>query len=67
MPAPGPVVINGDTPLSASNPHTWLVLNGDPPGCAGPRCMTGTLRPLHRGRANSAAQLTAAKLLIDVD
>lgn len=67
MPAPSPVVINGEATLSERNPHTWLVLNGDPPGCEGPRCMTGTLRPVHRGRANSAAQLAAAKLLIEID
>lgn len=60
-------VINGDKPLSDTNPHTWLVLSGDPPGEAGARCMIGTLRPEHRGRANSAAEFAAAKLLIDVD
>lgn len=62
-----PAVINGDTPLSEGNPHTWLILNGDPAAESGPRCMTGTLRPEHRGRANSAAEFAAAKLLIDVD
>ncbi|MBM7406234.1 MULTISPECIES: hypothetical protein [Sphingomonas] len=68
MGASKPVVINADTPLSASNPHTWLILNGDPADmAAAPRCMTGTLRPLHRERANSAAEFAAAKLLIDVD
>ena len=67
MPASSPIVINDDAPLSERNPHTWLVLNGDPPGCEGSRCMTGTLRPVHRGRANSAAQLAATKLLVDVD
>lgn len=62
-----PAVINGDTPLSETNPHTWLILNGDPAEAPRPRCMTGTLRPEHRGRANSAAEFAAAKLLIDVD
>lgn len=67
MPAIKPVVVGGDKPPSDTNPHTWLVLSGDPPDSDGPRCMTGTLRPEHRGRANSAAIFAAAKLLIDVD
>lgn len=67
MAAAKPVVINDGIPLSEGNPHTWLVLSGDPPGSIGPRCMVGTLRPEHRGRANSAAAFAAAKLLIEVD
>jgi hypothetical protein len=66
MAAAKPFVVNGDLPLSEGNPHTWLVLSGDPPGSPGPRCMVGTLRPEHRGRANSAAAFAAAKLLIEV-
>ncbi|KKI17940.1 hypothetical protein [Sphingomonas sp. Ag1] len=67
MGASKPVVINGDTPVSESNPHSWLILNGDPADVAEPRCMAGTLRPVHRERTNSAAAFAAAKLLIDVD
>ncbi|WP_375287256.1 hypothetical protein [Sphingomonas sp.] len=67
MAASKPLVINADTPLSESNPHSWLVLNGDPSDQDSPRCMTGTLRPMHQGRANSATAFAAAKLLIEVD
>lgn len=67
MATPKPVVINADTALSDSNPHSWLILNGDPADATEPRCMTGTLRPEHRGRANSAAEFAAAKLLIEID
>jgi hypothetical protein len=67
MHASKPIVINADTPLSESNPHTWLILAGDPADASGSRCMTGTLRPEHRGHINSATAFAAAKLLIDVD
>lgn len=67
MVASKPLVINADMSLSNSNPHSWLILNGDPADQDRPRCMTGTLRPEHRGRANSATEFAAAKLLIDVD
>ncbi len=66
MAAAKPVVINRDVHPSEGNPHTWLVLSGDPPGSTGPRCMIGTLRPEHRDRGNSAAAFAAAKLLVEV-
>lgn len=64
MAAGKPVVINGEAPVDDANPHSWLVLSGDPPGSTGPRCMVGTLRPEHRGRVNTAAVFGAAKLLV---
>ena len=54
--------VNKDQPYDAANPHSQLALVGEPAGCSGPRCMVGTLRPTHQGRANSAAAFARAKL-----
>ncbi len=57
-----PTPVNKDQPCDAANPHSQLALVGEPAGCAGPRCMVGTLRPVHQGNANSAAAFARAKL-----
>lgn len=64
--AGGAVVINADREYDPANPHTWLVLTGDPPGTCGLRIMYGVLRPQHRGHANSAAAFARAKLSVGV-
>ncbi|KKI18933.1 hypothetical protein XM50_11720 [Sphingomonas sp. Ag1] len=45
-----------------NQPHTHLNLLGEPPGTKGPRCLTGTLRPMHQGCHNSAAAFVRTKL-----
>ena len=57
-----PHIINADVEPTDANPHSWLVLQGDEPGMADPRIMTGTLRPLYRGYKPTAVAFARAKL-----
>lgn len=57
-----PHFVNEGHVRDAGHPHTHLNLLGEPPGRKGPRCLTGTLRPMHQGCPNSAASFVRAKL-----
>jgi hypothetical protein len=56
------MLINADLAPTDSNPHSWLPLIGDPTGAADPRILYGVLRPVYRGRINSAAEFARAKI-----
>ena len=47
-----------------ANPHSWLMLTGDDVDRDTLRVMYGCLRPVFRGRRNSAAAFAAAKLTV---
>lgn len=55
-------VINADLAPDPNNPHSWLVLVGDPSDITGPRLLTGTLRPLYRDAAVSSGAFAKLKL-----
>jgi hypothetical protein len=57
-----PVCVNKDHVRVEGNPHTHLALLGDPSGTSGPRCMAGTLRPVHQGSANRASAFVRTKI-----
>lgn len=57
-----PVLVNEGHVRDPANPHTHLNLLGLPAGQPGPRCMAGTLRPLHQNGANSAAAFARSKI-----
>ena len=59
------MVINAKRTYSPSNPHTHLVLIGDPGGAGGTRLMFGCLRPSFRGFSNSAAAFALTKIMVD--
>ncbi|MAC11326.1 MAG: hypothetical protein CMN74_03680 [Sphingorhabdus sp.] len=58
-------VLNEGLEPNEANPHSWLVLTGDPSKetLGRPLIMWGTLRAEHRGRKNSLSEFVLAKLM----
>lgn len=57
-----PTIVNEGHQRCPCNPHTHLNLVGEPAGTPGPRCMVGTLRPIHQEEPNSAAVFVRSKV-----